>query len=98
MTDWYETTCPVCGGAAHRETDVTDNFLCSGWYFLRYPSTDTNDAALDGELTCKILDMYNRRLVSANDHYPPLSITEGMDFSVEGVVIHSIRSHRVRPG
>ncbi len=55
-------------------------------------------AALDGELTCKILDMYNRRLVSANDHYPPLPITEGMDFSIEGVVIHSIRSHRVRTG
>jgi len=55
-------------------------------------------AALDGELTCKILDMYNRQLVSANDQYPPLLITEGMDFSIEGVVIHSIRSHRVRTG
>ena len=66
VTDWYETTCPVCGGAAHRETDVTDNFLCSGWYFLRYPSTDTNDAALDGELTKKWLpvDCY----IGGNEH------------------------------
>jgi len=53
-------------------------------------------AALNGELTCKILDRRNRRLLSANDGYPPLPIKEGADFQIEGVVIHSIRSHRVR--
>jgi DNA polymerase V len=52
-------------------------------------------AALNGELTCKILDMHNRRLLSANDGYPPLPIEEGADFQIEGVVINSIRSHRV---
>ena len=65
---------------------------------LRPAHGDVILAAMDGELTCKILDMYNRRLISANDDYPPLPITEGMDFSIEGVVIHSIRSHRVCPG
>ena len=63
---WYRTTCPTCGGRAHRDTDVTDNFLCSGWYFLRYPSTDRNDAALDEELTRKWLpvDCY----IGGNEH------------------------------
>ncbi len=54
-TDWYETTCPSCGGKAHRETDVTDNFLCSGWYFLRYPSAGLHDEPINRELTEKWL-------------------------------------------
>jgi leucyl-tRNA synthetase len=64
--DFYHTTCPACGGEAHRETDVSDNFLCSAWYFYRYPSTDFDDKAFDPELTKKWLpvDLY----VGGNEH------------------------------
>jgi leucyl-tRNA synthetase len=66
VRSFYEVPCPHCGNPAKRETDVSDTFLDSAWYFLRYPSTERDDVAMDPQLTRKWLpvDTY----IGGNEH------------------------------
>ncbi len=45
--EWFNVRCPQCGAVGRRETDVSDTFLDSAWYFLRYPSTEFHDRPFD---------------------------------------------------
>ena len=51
-------------------------------------------AVYNGEFVCKILDKDNAMLISANEIYPAIKISEMDSLIVEGVVIRSVRCHR----
>lgn len=61
MTDWVNTTCPKCGGKAHRETDTMPQWAGSSWYFLRYcdPHNDTQLASAEALKYWLPVDWYN---------------------------------------
>ncbi|MBW8771700.1 MAG: leucine--tRNA ligase, partial [Gemmatimonadetes bacterium] len=64
--EWYHVPCPKCGKQGRRETDVSDTFLDSAWYFLRYPSTDFADRPFDKARTKKWLPVAT--YIGGNEH------------------------------
>ena len=64
--EWYHVACPQCGAKARRETDVSDTFLDSAWYFLRYPSVGHDDVPFDPAITKKWLPVNS--YIGGNEH------------------------------
>ena len=64
--EWAIAACPKCGSPSRRETDVSDTFLDSSWYFLRYPCTDNNQEPFSAELTEKWLPVHS--YIGGNEH------------------------------
>ncbi|MEX1050959.1 MAG: class I tRNA ligase family protein, partial [Gemmatimonadales bacterium] len=66
IESWYRVPCPQCGAEGRRETDVSDTFLDSAWYFLRYPSTAFADVPFDRALTRQWLPVNS--YIGGNEH------------------------------
>ena len=64
--EWYFVKCPQCGSQGRRETDVSDTFLDSAWYHLRYPSTEFDDRPFDPARTKKWLPVSS--YIGGNEH------------------------------
>jgi leucyl-tRNA synthetase len=64
--EWYRVPCPKCGGDARRETDVSDTFLDSAWYFIRYPSANRDDVPFDPAMTRTWLPVNS--YIGGNEH------------------------------
>jgi len=64
--EWYRVECPRCGKMGRRETDVSDTFLDSAWYFLRYPSVGRDDVPFEKSVTKKWLPVNS--YIGGNEH------------------------------
>ena len=53
--EFVNCKCPKCGKPAKRDVDTLDTFVCSSWYFLRYPDANNSKQAFDSELINKML-------------------------------------------
>ena len=57
---FMKCSCPKCGGKASRDPDTLDTFVCSSWYFLRYPEAHNDKQPFTKETANKMLpvDVY----------------------------------------
>ena len=53
--EFMNTVCPVCGKPARRDPDTLDTFVCSSWYFLRYPDAKNQDQPFNPDIVNKML-------------------------------------------
>lgn len=53
--EFINCKCPKCGGDAKRDADTLDTFVCSSWYFLRYPDAHNAKQPFSKEIVDKML-------------------------------------------
>lgn len=53
--EYINTACPKCGAPAKRDPDTLDTFVCSSWYYLRYPDNKNSEKAFDTAWIDKML-------------------------------------------
>ena len=53
--EFMHTKCPHCGGDAMRDPDTLDTFVCSSWYYLRYPDAHNAKAPFDPDVINRML-------------------------------------------
>ncbi len=60
IDEWVNTTCPVCGKPAKRETNTMPQWAGSSWYFLRYVDNhnDKELASMDALKKWAPVDLY----------------------------------------
>ena len=51
----HDVKCPKCGAPATRDADTLDTFVCSSWYYLRYPDAHNSEHPFDTEWIDKML-------------------------------------------
>ncbi len=70
IPEWYNTTCPKCGGYAKRETDTMPNWAGSSWYYLRYMDAKNEQefVSKDAMKYWNMVDYYNGGMEHATRH------------------------------
>ena len=56
--EYMNVKCPKCGADAQRDPDTLDTFVCSSWYFLRYPDNKNDEIAFDKEKIDKVCPVH----------------------------------------
>jgi leucyl-tRNA synthetase len=64
--EFMNTVCPRCGKPALRDPDTLDTFVCSSWYYLRYPDSKNFEKPFDTDIINKMLPV--DKYVGGSEH------------------------------
>ena len=100
IDEWVNTTCPVCGKPAKRETNTMPQWAGSSWYFLRYVDNHNNEELVSREKADAMLpvDMYIGGLMGCKgDAYTVKLFNQGMITGKNGIKMSKSKGNVVSP-